>query len=32
MGIIDFRMRPLYGGYLSMAEAGTTDKFLTGLR
>ena len=26
MGIIDFRMRPLYGGYLSMAEAGTTDK------
>ena len=32
MGIIDFRMRPLYGGYLSMARQGTTEKFLTGLR
>ena len=32
MGIIDFRMRPLYDGYLAMARRGTTDKFLTALR
>ena len=32
MGIIDFRMHPLFEGYLAMAERGITDKFLAGLR
>lgn len=31
MGIIDFRMRPLYKGYCAMAKNKTTDKFLKAL-
>ena len=31
MGIIDFRMRPLYGGYQAMEKNGTVDRFLSGL-
>lgn len=32
MGIIDFRMRPLFDGYLSMVQRGITGKFLRGLQ
>lgn len=31
MGIIDFRMRPLYGRYQAMEKNGTVDRFLSGL-
>lgn len=31
MGIIDFRVRPLYAGYQALAANGTTDKFLDAL-
>jgi len=32
MGIIDFRVRPLYGGYRALADNGTAERFLTAFR
>lgn len=32
MDIIDFRVRPLHGGYRAMVENGTADRFLTAFR
>lgn len=32
MGIIDFRVRPLHGGYRAMAQNGTADRFLRAFR
>lgn len=32
MGIIDFRVRPLWGGYRALADNGTVEKFLRAFR
>lgn len=32
MGIVDFRVRPLYGGYEAIADNGAMDRFLTAFR